>query len=299
MPELHYLGPAETFAEQAAKTLERTLGDRFDLIPKRSLEELIENVDDSTFAVVPYYNLYEGLVQETLDLITENGRHIAAAQRISVKFAIGRFPGTSPDADDVVYSHPKAIPQCSVFLSQHFRYIRRQEVLSTAEATRVVVEKRSGLAIARREALQKAGLEIIADDIGNRQYGRTNFTEFLLVTGNGSVPFKPLETVSKSRTMIAVIPTSDRVGLLADILGQISFFGINLLKIHSRPGLIEPVNDVPIAHDPQMFYLEMETPTVWRIFELCMETLNLRLSRTGESSDHCVRVLGTYPLFES
>ncbi len=292
MRELLYLGPAETFTEQAAKALNRRLGDEFRLVPKRSLEELIESVDASTVAVVPYYNLYEGLIQETLDLITEHRRAIAAAQRVAVRFAFGRWRGAPTD---VVYSHPKALAQCSTFLSKNFRESRKQEVLSTSEATRIVAEQRAGAAIARRQALEKAELEIIADDIGNLQYGRTNYTEFLFVVDDDSrSPFSESQSL---RTMVAVIPTVDRVGLLADILGQLAFFGINLLKIHSRPGLVDPPDNTPFEHDPQMFYLEMETPQDEPAFRLCLESLNMRLARAGECSEDCVRILGKYPLF--
>ena len=95
--------------------------------------------------------------------------------------------------------------------------------------------------------------------------------------------------------MIAVIPSVDRVGLLAEILGQIAFFGINLLKIHSRPAL----SDHSTQNAPQMFYLEMQTKTESKEFQLCRATLDLRLTLGNQTpkADGVVRLLGDYPLF--
>ena len=80
----------------------------------------------------------------------------------------------------------------------------------------------------------------------------------------------------QQRTLIAIVPTVDYVGLLADILGQIAFFGINLLKIHSRPA---PSDDDGPA--PQMFYLETDTPAGSPELRLCFETLEMRLAKQG------------------
>jgi prephenate dehydratase len=99
------------------------------------------------------------------------------------------------------------------------------------------------------------------------------------------------------RTLIAIIPTVDRVGLLADILGQIAFFGINLLKIHSRPALADAYGTAP-----QMFYLETDIAADSTDLRLCIETLDLRLAKQGDCDYHSqhgsghkvVRLLGTY-----
>ncbi|HBT75936.1 MAG TPA: hypothetical protein DEB39_03225 [Planctomycetaceae bacterium] len=305
---IHYLGPEETFTQQAALSLKRRGGGTFELVPAKTLSQAILRTceHDGDFAVLPYYNLHEGLVQETLDLITERQLTVRAAERIPVRFALGGFHGGShkgaparlPDPSETaeIFSHPKAIAQCSVYLHSFFPQAEYRELGSTASAVERVAETRSGFAIARCEAFEKRSVPILAENIGNRQYGRTNFTEFLLIgfpdrPGTTRFPFAATEP---NRTMIAVIPTLDRVGLLADILGQVAFFGINLLKIHSRPAL----SDHKTEHDPQMFYLEMETRTDSREFRLCRDSLELRLSRSGPSgTEGVVRVLGEYPLF--
>lgn len=287
MPKrIYFLGPKETFTEQAARLLRKFLPEETVLEPVHTLQHAITAAANDDFAVLPYYNLYEGLVQETLDLVTEFQLTILAAQRIAVRFALGGFPAGGP-----IYSHPKALAQCSGYLLEHFPQTLQHETFSTADAVARVAETKEGMAVARREAFEKWGLPVLDEDIGNRQYGRSNFTEFLLIGRKQviSVADRPY------RTMIGVIPSVDRVGLLADILGQMAFFGINLLKIHSRPALL----DHATPNDPQMFYLEMQTRATSREFQLCRETLDLRLSRSesGCAADGVVRLLGDYPLF--
>ena len=312
MPVIHYLGPVGTFSEKAAQTLGddmlALMSDRGEcsLVPQRTLARAIAAIDRSdTFAVVPYYNLIEGLIQETPDLIVEHDLVVLAARQIPVRFAIGGFVpegiNAGANTEVPVFSHPKALAQCSQFLQEHFPTATFHETSSTSQSVRQVLDKRFGLAIGRRETFEIQGVPLLHDDIGNRQYSRQNYTEFLLVGRKDhrlDVTPKPSPD-AHIRTLIAVIPTVDRVGLLADILGQIAFFGINLLKIHSRPALADAYGTAP-----QMFYLETDIAADSTDLRLCIETLDLRLAKQGDCDYHSrhgsghkvVRLLGTYVL---
>ncbi len=307
---LYYLGPEETFSEQAARLLGRCSGETFELQPVKTLQQAIRGAiageAQGDCAVLPYYNLYEGLIQETLDLITEHQLAILAAQRVAIRFALGGYTqsqhsvgsgatgktGKTGDSGDfeIIFSHPKALAQCSDYLGKHFPQAEQRESGSTAAAVEQLAASHNGLAIARAEAFEKRGIPILAEDIGNRQYGRANYTEFLMI----GRPVRIFPEAERYRTMVAIIPNVDRVGLLGEILGQIAFFGINLLKIHSRPALSEHET----KHDPQMFYLEMASRADSREFRLCRESLDLRLGRTGPDGEGSVRLLGEYPLFD-
>ncbi len=284
MSHIHYLGPEETFAEQAAKSFASASGLALTLHPAKTLEQAIRLAGEDDYAVVPYYNLYEGLIQETVDLIMEHRLTICAAGRVAIRFALGGY-----EPFDAIHSHPKALAQCSEHLRQEYPDLRHHETASTAAAVEWVAQNRRGLAVGRREAFMKHGVPVLRDDIGNRQYGRGNYTEFLF-TGRRAISFPDSRRL---RTMIAVMPNVDRAGLLAGILGQIAFFGINLVKIHSRPALSAYETD----NDPQMFYLEMETRIRSEEFRLCRDSLNLRLSPPEGNPDgiKSVHLLGEYP----
>jgi len=308
MATIHYLGPTGTFSEQAAQMLggdllammpERTGGCSF--VPQPMISRILAAIDGpGTFAVVPYYNLLEGLIQETLDLIVEHDLEVLAARQIPIRHAIGGFLPDDSKADVPVFSHPKALPQCSAFLETHFPAATHHETSSTSQAVHHVAEKRFGLAIARRETFENMGVPVLHDDIGNRQYSRQNTTEFLLVGQKTTVVGEHKQQPnSHTRTLIAIMPVIDRVGLLADILGQIAFFGINLLKIHSRPALTDAFGQAP-----QMFYIETDVAADSPELRLCIETFDMWLAKRGGNDDlprhvtdhKVVRVLGTYNL---
>ena len=322
MITIHYLGPEGTFSEQAVRdmaqmTLEEANRQSCEFVPhqtlSRAMTAVCDAVDANAFAVVPYYNLIEGLIQETLDLLIERELTVFSAMQLPVCFAIGGFVQKEasvvqaakvdwPVTEKVlVFSHPKGLAQCSDFLQQNLPVATWCESTSTSQAVKQVAEDRFGLAVARRETLEQFGLPVLANDVGNRLYSRHNYTEFLLVgrasaAANIAMNITPNKTTSlQQRTLIAVVPAVDYVGLLADILGQIAFFGINLFKIHSRPA---PTDDDGPA--PQMFYLETDTPVNSPELRLCFETLEMRLAKQGNVNHKektcVVRILGEYEL---
>ena len=129
---------------------------------------------------------------------------------------------------------------------------------------------------------------MIAEDIGNRRSGRRNFTDFYLLAEHNSVEYDPCK---EYLTMVAITPHYDEPGLLAGILNQVAWHGLNNAKIHSRPAL----DDTAIGDElePQMFYLEViahkDSPNLVR----CVESLRYKL--TPQSRDvETVRVLGSY-----
>lgn len=223
-----------------------------------------------------YYNFLEGLIQESLDLVYEHRLTIRGACRLPIQFAIGGAPGA-------IHSHEKALAQCSDFLKEHHPDAVLKAVASTAEAARLVAEAGEGLAIASRDALAANSLNILAEDIGNRRHGRRNFTDFLLVS---AAPLAaPPPQADSCRTMVAITPRTERVGLLAEILAQFTFHGLNIAKIHSRPA-IDPIE---MRIEPQMFYLEVISAADGEDLRHCADALDYRYGR------HSVRVLGSFP----
>lgn len=281
---VHFLGPANTFTERAAQNFAATLPSA-SVVAERSFEAVAQAVaratDGSAMGVLPYYNFLEGLIQESLDLIVEYGLHIADACRLPISFAIGGWP----DGENVVYSHHKALAQCSDYLRQNLPDARLEPVASTADAAGLVARRKTGCAIAGESALENAGLPVTAHDIANKRHGKPNFTEFLLLSRAGAADGSR-HADALMRTMVAIAPDFDEPGLLAIILGQVAFHRINIAKIHSRPLFLATAGDT----EPQIFYLELMCPLSSPTLGLCVESLRHRFGR-GES----VRLLGQFP----
>jgi len=284
---LFYLGPENTFSHSAARKCAANLSPAPQLVPQVPLESvvtsLLESDDTSTLALVPYYNYLEGLVQETLDLIYERSVYIVGSQRLPVRLCLGGYPA-GPGGS--VFSHHKALAQCSQYLQQHYPGSPLITTASTTAAARQVSETQAGLVIASREALEANVVPVLAEDIGNTKYGIANFTDFFLISTNPG----PLAPEEAQLTMVAITPHVDRVGLLQDILLQIAYHDINLAKIHSRPAIDRVEN---AGDEPQMFYLEMVCGQDQERFTRCVDTLQYKFSQPGGLD--AVRVLGSYP----
>jgi len=288
--KLSYLGPPKTFSEKAAKMLVTQINETVELFPWPSVEAVAhslidEHADQCDLAVLPYYNYLEGLVQECMDLIYEHHLCIIGAKRTAVEWAIGKYNNKNADTDKV-YSHSKALAQCSEYLWTNYPRCNEVEVSSTAEGAMRVQNIKSGMAIASFDALKSCKLEIIAENIGNKRYGKTNFTDFYLISSKECQEFEPDEHYM---TMIAVTPQIDRSGLLAEILNQIAYYNLNNAKIHSRPALVDISMDV----DPQMFYLEIMCHRECPDFIRCIDSIKYRLTPKDKDVE-VVRVLGSY-----
>ncbi len=275
--KIAYLGPKGTFTEDAAKMAADRLGGA-ELIDKKSIEAVARSVAgiEAELGVMACYNYLEGLVQECLDLIYENNLKIAGAERVYVKFAIGMKNGNADFSR--VYSHPKALAQCSNYLFQNYPKAQQIPVASTSKAIEEAINN-SGLAIAKKEAFKN--IAVLAEDVGNKKHCRKNFTDFYVVARDYS------KKVSENAlTMIAVTPHIDRPRLLRDILDVIN---INIEKIHSRPA-IDEVN-LGSNGEPQMFYLELVCHMESDEFKAYVSRLQKEFETPGKE---LVRILGSY-----
>ncbi len=288
--KLAYLGPTKTYSEMAAmKQAEKLTGNAV-LVPLGSLEAVAKSLraegqEKADYAIMACYNFLEGLVQECLDLIYENQLTIIGAQRIAIEFTIGCAPGSKDFGK--VYSHPKALAQCSDYLRSRYPQAVPTPMASTAIGAKTVSEGKTGLAIASKAAVMEFGLDILGVDVGNQRHGKANFTDFYLVGTQNRPAAKP---DAESLTMIAITPRKDRRGLLAEILAQVAYFDLNIAKIHSRPALDEVASDV----EPQMFYLEIMSHQDAIGFQKCVDSLRYKFS-PPEGKAEVVRILGSYP----
>jgi prephenate dehydratase len=288
--KLYFLGPPKTFSEQAAQSIAADLPGATELCPAITLEEVARNLShDGTsspnLAVMAYYNYLEGLVQECLDLVYENGLTIIGARRIAIELSIGKSPGATSATR--ILSHPKALAQCSDFVRRNLPGLSLVPTSSTTVAAKSVLDGKADYAIASVSALEEYGLEVVATDIGNRRHGRQNFTEFFLVAPRAVDP--PLGP--KCHTVLAITPNQERPGVLAEILSQVAYYGLNILKIHSRPALER--TDDPVESEPQMFYLEILAHPTSADLSKCIDALRYRFGATGGRFDS-VRIIGGF-----
>jgi len=130
--------------------------------------------DKNSYGVLAHENSIAGIVKENDALVEEFGLIIVHKIIIPIIPCLGIYPGSR---DDFVYSHPKALAQCSDFLNSNYPTAQQIGVSSTAKGIQMVREGKSGLAIGRKDYLIRQGLEILAEGIANRE----SYTEFYVV----------------------------------------------------------------------------------------------------------------------
>ena len=284
--KLHYLGPAGTFSEQAAAWFAQNLDVAVELEPEPSISDAISRVASDAVAVVPYYNLIDGLIPETPDRVCQNDLRIRGALRLPIRIAAGHGPSLAPDAP--VFSHEKALAQCADYLAREHPGRERVAVPSTSEGiTRALAA--DGLALASAGALNAQGLSILLDDATNNYLGRPNYTEFvLLTTQEHEVSVPP---GSDQRCLLVCDPQDDRPGLLADMLAQLAFFRLNLARIHARPARWA----TQTALDPLLFFIEITGGLDAHKRDALLSALSIGLSGSQDSKP---RLFGEYALHD-
>ena len=220
--KVSYLGPQATFSYQAGVKL---FGSNVDFVPIRRISDVIEEAEKQRvdFAVVPIENSNEGSVNTTLDELVDT--NLKVVNEIVLRVSHCLLSKTKFENIKVVYSHPQALAQCSMWLHKNVPDAELIPVNSTAHAAQLAAKNNKSAAISSESAANLYDLNIIAKSIED---SRDNWTRFF-VLGNSSSG-----RTGKDKTSI-ILTIKDKVGALYNILSQFSKSKINLTKIESRP----------------------------------------------------------------
>lgn len=208
-----YLGDEYSHSYAAAKRFGGTLA------PYPSIRAALKAVADGIVdrAAVPIENSLEGSVRETLDGLNELSLYIAAEETQVIRQHLIGLAGGTADKIKRVYSHPQALAQCRPFLET--LAVEAIAVGSTSEGLSRIRSAEEG-AIARAP---KPGQIVLQEDV---QAG-VNETRFVLVAK------APSFTGGK---VSVAFETANRPGALLTALEVLKGFGLNMVKIESRPG---------------------------------------------------------------
>lgn len=233
------LGPTGTFSETAAelwlreKEAEKRRGVEikyYETIIDVSESLLRKEVD---YGIVPIENSLEGSVGETLDVLSsENSDEMQIVGEVLLPIGIHLLGKGSFAKIRKVVSHPHALAQCKHFIRKRLKVmikdIEVKSVDSTASAAKLASESEEVAALASEEAARKYGLNILAEDVQDKD----SVTRFVVLSSSTSgIKTGP---TGKDKTSV-LIYLKDRPGALYEVLGEFAQRGINLTKIESRP----------------------------------------------------------------
>lgn len=229
-----YPGPAASHTAAAAAAL-------FELAePRASFRAVAESVasGEAAYGVLPIESSLAGAVAETHDLLYEHELAIVAEIVLPIRHAIVGV-GTL-DEVRVVRSHPAAFEQCRAALDG----LMLIPAATTADAARVVSQRGdvSEAALASREAAELYGLEVLADDVGDRPA----FTRFVAIAAHSVL------VRGNARTALSFV-TAHRPGALHAAIAPFADAGLDLQRLVSRPLVEEPFQyrfDAVVAGSP-------------------------------------------------
>lgn len=227
-----YLGPAGTFTEAALTPILKP-GDK--AVPAVNVTAALDAVRTGTadYAIVPIENSVEGVVARTLDELASGEPLLIIGESIlAVSFALMVKPGVKISEIKRLATHPHAEAQCREYIAKNIPDAEVIMTASTAAGAEAVAKGEADGALAAAVAAKNFNLEIIGEDVGDRQSAVTRFVTV-------SRPGKITAPTGSDRSSLVVFIDADHSGALLEILTEFAVRGVNLTFIQSRPNGVE------------------------------------------------------------
>jgi prephenate dehydratase len=266
-----FQGEAGAFSEAAAVQL---LGEAIVTIPRPTFDATFRAITDRSAdaLLVPVENSLAGSVVRVYDLLLESELRIVAETILPIELHLIGCAGAALADIRVVSSHPMALAQCERFFGKHSN-LQRSPAEDTAGSVREVLARgdRARAAIAGGRAALRYGGTILAESI---QDNAENFTRFVMLE---PAKRQPKAVPRGARKMSLAMRLAHQPGSLLSALQPFARYGVNLLKIESRP-----IHGKPWEYQ---FFIDIEAEEVSRL-DASLEDLR--------QLAHEVRILGLY-----
>ena len=226
MTTVYYLGPTGSFS--AILAAQEFSSAQYTLTPCNSFSDILQKVYDNQtgLGVLPIENSITSNVHENVDSLFSKRLHIVGEAYLEVRLHALGLQNAKLDEASKVYSHPKALQQCSQWISKH----KLETVVcnSTSEAKDLVLEEQDpkNLVIGAT-TLVKSGLTLLEEGVGNV---KKNTTRFVFVSQDKAM----LDQTTPNKVSLN-FKAPHKPGSLALVLGELADLGVNLTKIVSQP----------------------------------------------------------------
>jgi len=227
LPErIAYLGPEGSFTHQAA---ESRFGAMSDYLSLNSIESVFKTLETkrAKFGVVPIENSRDGIVGETLDLLSKSSVKIVAELYMPIHVS---FATKAHKLEDItkIYSKDKGFGQTREFLSEHgFVNVEQIPVESTAKAAILAAKDENAAAICSHIAAKLYGVPTMFENIEDEA---DNATRFVILSD-----FKNGMSGDDKTSILVRLTDALEAGALVGFLQDFDAEDINLSKIESRP----------------------------------------------------------------
>jgi chorismate mutase / prephenate dehydratase len=228
------------------------------------------------YALIPVYNTREGEVKEYFRLMAKMALgHWIDNVVLPIHLSLGMLapPPAGTALIDTIVGRSSVFRQCDEYIEAHYPDATLMAVQDIDRAMADIQSRGRGncAVIESEELLRRHGFHLLAREVVS--HNRTRFA----VIGR-----EPAPVTGYDATAIITRPLRDRVGMLADILGEFTRRGINILDLRSE-------ND--IKTQKLRIYLEVEGH---RDHPLLRAALEMIATVVIEEED-CLKVLGSFP----
>jgi prephenate dehydratase/prephenate dehydrogenase len=228
------------------------------------------------YAIIPVYNTREGEVKEYFRLMAkmDQGYWIDNVV-LPIHLSLGAL--SPPEKGDTVITtivgRSSVFRQCEEFIEENYPDATLMAVHDIEKAmTSIRLENKQGYAVIESEALvKKHGFNLWAREVVS--HNRTRFS----IIGR-----EPAKISGYDATAIITRPLRDRVGMLADILGEFTRRGINILDLQSE-------NDVQTQK--LRIYVEVEGHIDNPLLKNALDTIESIVIQEEDA----LKVLGSFP----
>ncbi|MGA9316171.1 MAG: prephenate dehydratase [Solirubrobacteraceae bacterium] len=283
-PSAGYLGPEGTFSEEAL--LGSAAAGAVTPVALETIRDAVMAVQERTveWSLVPIENSIEGSVTVTLDTLAGEAGEVAIVGEVVLPVRHYLIAASPLDLEQIetVVSHPHVPGQCARFLHGPLASARVLAASSTAEAVRLVSERKddSLAAIGTRLASELYKCVVIAEGIQDRKDNETRFVWLARADSGSGAPQLRTQTGNGYKTSLVFWGAgAEHSGWLVMCLNEFARREINLTKIESRPMREQ------LGH--YMFFVDLEG-------SLQDETVSQALTGLRDMCEQ-VRVLGSYP----
>ena len=235
-----FIGEFGAYSHKAALSY---FGDDITPVPMKGFRDIFDAVaaGRSEYGVIPLENSLSGSIHENFDLLQEHDLKIIGEIVIRIQHALIAHKGAVKDGIRQVMAPPPALSQCRNYLDQ-YPWMERVPVAATSQAVKKVKDskKMHCAAIASAMAAQIFDMQILDESIEDDP---RNFTRFAIIAKKYKGPKKAAKTS-------IIFSTGNKPGALFQVMKIFSDYGVNLVKLESRP-----IHGKPWEY---MFYADLE-----------------------------------------
>lgn len=240
MKKLYYLGPEDSFSHVSAEKFPDK--QNYKLIPCDNFQEIIKYVllDNKSIGVLPIENSITSDIHENIDYLFKYKLNIVYEAYLRIELHLLSTVNAKLEEIRTIYSHPKALEQCSIFIASH--NIDTIETSSTSVSKQLILTKNDlTVGIIGGKNLADKKIKILNENIGN---DKINLSRFVFVSRQ--VP--ELKTLKNKASITFKVKHAP--GSLAKLLDNIAQHKLNITKIESRP--------IPGTNWEYQFWIDIE-----------------------------------------